>query len=279
MDEIKKTYYLGNIPAHHSIIFKASMKFLGNWDWGDRMYVNLDSVRVGEMAPYYDPSVGNQCLSYYEEKMNDYSFTLSPHYGDTLNVHLITTSTEVISQESWGFNSIEIIVKRCDTICITCRGPSEIDCLSCVEPYYCAGGPCVSCFQNYFFKSQTCLPCDISCGECFNEFKFGCISCVNPDTLAENSCVAPRSIKFYFKFFYTIFLIFILDAYVLTQEFTTSDYDDSKIIGWSINPPCSIPKSKNVWICQVIRRRKRFKFTTLNNKNISKFTPPLCGEN
>ena len=51
--------------------------------------------------------------------------------------------------------------KECDSVCKTCKGPSE---------------NCTSCYEGYYLSNKKCLICDSNCKEC-SIYANNCSSC------------------------------------------------------------------------------------------------------
>lgn len=73
------------------------------------------------------------------------------------------------------------ICQQCSPACLTCRGSSSYDCLSCNAGYFWLNGSsCVSsCPVGFYsnFNSQTCLPCPYGCATCNSSNN--CTTCIS----------------------------------------------------------------------------------------------------
>ncbi|XP_039614478.1 extracellular matrix protein FRAS1 isoform X1 [Polypterus senegalus] len=78
----------------------------------------------------------------------------------------------------------------CYESCLSCSGPSEKDCLSCVHPlHYLKGGSCVTdCGPKFYSILGICFACDVSCLTCYPDGP-KCLSCPLGKALHQGNCV------------------------------------------------------------------------------------------
>jgi hypothetical protein len=86
---------------------------------------------------------------------------------------------QMSSQVNSTINSY--ICQQCSSSCLTCRGSSPYDCLSCNTGYFWLNGSsCVSTCPVGLYSnsnSQSCLPCPYGCASCVSPNN--CTTCIN----------------------------------------------------------------------------------------------------
>ena len=65
---------------------------------------------------------------------------------------------------SWGIRDFSLSVDQCHFLCISCYGPLESNCYSCVE--------------GYFLEESTCKKCTLGCATCSAQFDNKCLTCL-----------------------------------------------------------------------------------------------------
>ncbi|KAM4634072.1 proprotein convertase subtilisin/kexin type 5 [Polymixia lowei] len=84
--------------------------------------------------------------------------------------------------------------RRCDASCLTCAGPSKVNCSSCSSGHSLQEGVCVVstlCGDGEYQGSNgQCRVCDATCLRCTGPHSEDCISCVSSRALDEGHCVA-----------------------------------------------------------------------------------------
>ncbi|XP_071043236.1 extracellular matrix organizing protein FRAS1 [Parasteatoda tepidariorum] len=78
--------------------------------------------------------------------------------------------------------------KECPEKCSSCRGPSDTDCLSCVDGSLLEDGSCIDhCSDGFYENDGVCETCDLKCKTCSSLNK--CTSCDLPLLLLDGQCV------------------------------------------------------------------------------------------
>lgn len=87
---------------------------------------------------------------------------------------LDNSQTSDTTQTTTELNCLE-----CDSSCVTCNGPSKLQCLSCqVGRLKGLMGDCLSdCVNGTFSNGSNCIVCDQSCLECKGQGSFNCTKC------------------------------------------------------------------------------------------------------
>lgn len=78
--------------------------------------------------------------------------------------------------------------------CITCD--ESLDCLTCDTNGSLVDGVCI-CDYDYFWRDNTCIECDATCGTCEEETEFDCLSCEENARLQDDgTCICRRHFTF-----------------------------------------------------------------------------------
>ena len=90
----------------------------------------------------------------------------------------------------------------CNSVCVTCTGPTNISCTSCQPGFYIISGRCVSqCPSDGTFldiPNNQCVICDNSCNSCSGGASNQCLSCYYGQFLTnDRSCVSICPLQFY----------------------------------------------------------------------------------
>ena len=118
------------------------------------------------------------------------------HTANSITVKLHSSLTQSATVESWGFSNFELLLYPCHNLCLTCSGPLQNDCLTCVNT--CNASPCC---EDYFYLKTPVLPCEcpvcarchISCKTCSGPSENECLSCESAETYSNvaNTCTYP----------------------------------------------------------------------------------------
>ncbi|EAR90500.2 zinc finger lsd1 subclass family protein (macronuclear) [Tetrahymena thermophila SB210] len=90
--------------------------------------------------------------------------------------------------------------KSCDSKCMTCNGPLETQCTSCINGLYLENNQCVQqCSQSYFVKPNTsiCQYCDSSCLKCRGPSSQECTSCAPNLVFLNSQCSSECPPRYY----------------------------------------------------------------------------------
>uniref|UniRef100_A0A6I8SHP8 Proprotein convertase subtilisin/kexin type 5 n=1 Tax=Xenopus tropicalis TaxID=8364 RepID=A0A6I8SHP8_XENTR len=85
------------------------------------------------------------------------------------------------------------ICKKCDASCLTCSGPGDRNCTSCLDNYVLESSVCVVgtiCKDGeYIDETGRCKFCDASCAKCIGPGKYNCIGCSQTRIFDNKQCV------------------------------------------------------------------------------------------
>ena len=95
----------------------------------------------------------------------------------------------------WGIKEVVIIAQLCHSYCLTCNGPLNTQCYTCVSTYFLSGNTCsTACLTGYgqVTASKICVLCDLKCITCAGTAT-NCSSCTASGAdaayLSGNTCV------------------------------------------------------------------------------------------
>lgn len=75
----------------------------------------------------------------------------------------------------------------CHSICETCNGPTENDCLTCASPLLRKNNKCVSaCDDGYYMEAGICAKCLHTCIQCVS--RMNCTACAKGLQLQSGEC-------------------------------------------------------------------------------------------
>ena len=202
-------------PSHHSLLITVKFLKIDSWDYDDWVDVYIGGVKKERITSSVGDGVNHQCGTVSggfmgsqpeNEKMFSLSYIISPYTSSNVEIKIISNFDESISNESWGIREIYIILKMCDTSCLTCSGASSSDCSTCHTNAQLSNGVC-SCRDYYYLKDAampcssdpcaTCMRCEISCKTCDGPNKTNCLSCESLDSFSNSAktCTYPSSNK------------------------------------------------------------------------------------
>ena len=212
--EVSKIYSWIN-TAHYGLLVYIKFLKIDSWDSIDWVDVYVGSVKQERITSTSGDGPNNQCggvTSYwgkpYNEKMFSLSYNIDSHTSYYVEIKFISNLDDVLSDESWGIRELYILLKMCDTSCLSCSGPSNTQCLTCqINAALQPSGRCL-CRNYYFLKDRTTMPCmadpcsfcsrcHISCKTCEGGENKDCSSCENEDSFSTlgKTCTYPPSKK------------------------------------------------------------------------------------
>lgn len=145
------------MPPHYQALVSIQLFFIDSWS-GEILYVRADDNII-----YQDSHVVGCCgfsnvCGLETETDKTIFITASPfsHTASTLTLNITTNLDEAGDKESFGFNSIFIILDLCDSPCLTCYGMTNDTCTSCNSGYFLEGTTCDStCPQGKYGNTTT----------------------------------------------------------------------------------------------------------------------------
>ncbi|EAR84803.2 zinc finger lsd1 subclass family protein (macronuclear) [Tetrahymena thermophila SB210] len=149
---------------------------------------------------YFD-SVSNSCLSCDSNCKGCINSSTQCTSCNPPNYLKLSTCTSDCGKNQYG-DSADQKCKPCDTTCLTCSGPNDNQCITCVPPLilYQAEKQCKQACRNdqYFNKaSNSCIQCNKDCQQCSGPNNNQCLSCNPPKILQGTQCQGSCDNGFY----------------------------------------------------------------------------------
>ncbi|CAK77371.1 unnamed protein product (macronuclear) [Paramecium tetraurelia] len=139
----------------------------------------LDNIytKSTHLNPYSYGQKLNQCNNYSGKIIRQSIFTELSHTQEQVNLQIQSTANQTLTDESYLFRNVQLILYRCYKTCKTCSGDGKQQCLS--------------CYSNIVMSaSNTCDSCKGQNGQNFLQIPDGCLSqCANNQDYDEDNYV------------------------------------------------------------------------------------------
>ena len=178
---------ISNLYPHYRMRIKARIYKIDYWNY-EKIDIYIDGTKLTildlqfkDNYPFY---FGNMCENpLYPEDLSYFDIEF-PH--SNINTIIEFSSNISTSLPQWGISHIVYGIYICDLSCLTCSGPSSIECLSCfgnATLYF--NGSCIcndgflatnNAVSETYIQTQ-CLACSTGCLKCSSVATNGCITC------------------------------------------------------------------------------------------------------
>ena len=136
--------YTGLPTPHYQVTIGIQLFFLDSWD-DEYCYVKVDDTTVYQESFNTFNSPVEYCGrsgEFYKDQIKTVTSTPAAHTDSNLVLMITTNINEAASEESFGFNNIQIIIDLCHPACSACNGTTNADCLSCNPGWFLEGTTC-----------------------------------------------------------------------------------------------------------------------------------------
>jgi len=185
-DTLSKTNINGLHP-HYRMRFKARIYKIDYWNY-EKIDLSIDGTTLSildlQFKDNYPFFFGNMCENSLDPEDLSYFDIEFPH--SKINPIIEFSSNISSSLPHWGISHIVYGIYICESSCLTCSGPSSVECLSCfgnATLYF--NGSCI-CNDGFLATNITisgsyiqthCLACSTGCKQCSSLATNGCITC------------------------------------------------------------------------------------------------------
>ena len=175
---LQKTF--SSLPDHQFVTILLDFYKIDYWK-NDNFIIQADKVQRKytyscNSDPTYDRNFcGTDCNDHIEN-----IYLVLPHTNSSLTLQFLTTLNANPWEKSWGINNLQITVYSCYSRCLTCFGPLNTQCDSCINGYFYenSSSSCEpNCSLGSFPANGMCLKCDSTCLTCSGPMDSDCTSC------------------------------------------------------------------------------------------------------
>ena len=147
---------------HYQVSINVQLFFIDSWD-DETYYVKVDDTIVYQEMYYTSNGEVDYCgrSGNYKDQIKTVTSNPLAHIAPSLVLNFTNNLDESGSDESFGFNNIQIIVDLCHPACSACTGPSNADCSSCNSGWYLEGTTCnTTCSLPGKYANSTTNKCE-----------------------------------------------------------------------------------------------------------------------